>query len=151
MQARFVLDDLRDLAAAMQRSRALLDLDSDPQAIVEALGSDAVIGALVRAVPGRRVPGHVDGHELAVRAVLGQQVSVAGAATVAGRLVAALGEPLERPLGAVTHAFPSAAALAAADPESLPMPATRRRALIGLAAALRPTATSCSTPAPTAS
>jgi AraC family transcriptional regulator of adaptative response / DNA-3-methyladenine glycosylase II len=136
MQARFVLDDLRDLAAAMQRSRALLDLDSDPQAIIEALGADAVIGALVRAVPGRRVPGHVDGHELAARAVLGQQVSVAGAATVAGRLVAALGEPLERPLGAVTHVFPSAAALAAADPELLPMPATRRRALIGLAAAL---------------
>ncbi len=135
--ARYVLDDLRDLAAAMQRSRALLDLDSDPTAIVEALGADKLVGPLIAAAPGRRVPGHVDGDELAVRAVLGQQVSLAGAATVAGRLVAAYGEPLERPLGAVTHVFPSAAALAAADPDSLPMPATRRRALIGLAAALR--------------
>ena len=116
MQARFWLDDLRDLAAAVQRSRALLDLDSDPLAVVEALGHDALLGPLVRAVPGRRVPGHVDGHELAVRAVLGQQVSLAGAATLAARLVTAYGEPLERPLGAVTHLFPSAAALAGGDP-----------------------------------
>jgi AraC family transcriptional regulator, regulatory protein of adaptative response / DNA-3-methyladenine glycosylase II len=135
--ARFVLDDLRDLAAAMQRSRALLDLDSDPTAIVEALGADPLVGPLIAATPGRRVPGHVDGDELAARAVLGQQVSVAGAATVAGRLVAAYGEPLARPLGAVTHVFPSAAALADADPADLPLPAARARALVGVATALR--------------
>ena len=134
--ARFVLSDLRDLPAAMQRSRALLDLDSDPQAVVDALGGDALLGHLVRADPGRRVPGHVDAHELAVRAVLGQQVSVAGAATLAARLTAVYGEPLERPLGAITHLFPSAAALAEVDPSDLPMPASRKRALIGLAEAL---------------
>jgi AraC family transcriptional regulator of adaptative response / DNA-3-methyladenine glycosylase II len=95
-----------------------------------------VIGNLVRAQPGRRVAGHVDAHELAVRAVLGQQVSLAGAATHAARLVAAHGEPLERPLGGVTHLFPAAAALAEADPAVLAMPATRRAAVAGLARAL---------------
>jgi AraC family transcriptional regulator of adaptative response / DNA-3-methyladenine glycosylase II len=109
------LDDLRDLGSAVQRCRALLDLDSDPQAVADALGSDPIVGALVRARPGRRVAGHVDGNELAVRAVLGQQVSLAGAATLAARLVSRYGEPLERPVGTVTHVFPSAPALAAAD------------------------------------
>ena len=71
-----------------------------------------------------------------MRAVLGQQVSVAGAATVAGRLAAELGEPLETPLGGVTRLFPSTAALASADPEALPMPRSRARALAGLAAAI---------------
>jgi AraC family transcriptional regulator, regulatory protein of adaptative response / DNA-3-methyladenine glycosylase II len=136
VRARFRLDDLRDLATAVQRSRTLLDLDSDPETVTEALGADHAIGALVRAAPGRRVAGHVDGHELAVRAVLGQQVSVAGATTLAGRLVAAYGEPLERPAGAVTHLFPAADALADADPATLAMPDSRRRAVRGLAAAL---------------
>lgn len=136
VQARFWLADLRDLPAAMQRSRGLLDLDSDPEAVVEALGADPLLGPLVRAAPGRRVPGHVDAHELAVRAVLGQQVSVTGAATLAARLAHAHGEPLERPLGTVTHTFPTAEALSHADPDALPMPATRKRALLGIAAAL---------------
>jgi len=136
VQASFRLDDLRDLAAAVQRSRALLDLDSDPHAVTEALGSDALLGPLLRAAPGRRVAGTVDGDELAVRAVLGQQVSLAGAATLAGRLVAAHGRPLERPLGAVTHVFPPAEALAGADPAHLAMPRARGRALLGLVAAL---------------
>jgi AraC family transcriptional regulator of adaptative response / DNA-3-methyladenine glycosylase II len=136
VHARYWLDDLRDLAAAMQRSRALLDLDSDPQSVAEALGGDALIGALVRSAPGRRVPGHVDGHELAVRAVLGQQVSLRGAAALAGRLVNDYGDRLERPLGAVTHVFPSAQALAGADPDRLTMPTTRKRGLLALANAL---------------
>lgn len=136
VHARFWLEDLRDLAAAVQRSRALLDLDSDPLAVAEALGSDALLGSLVRAAPGRRVAGHVDAHELAVRAVLGQQVSLAGAATLAGRLVAAYGLPLARPLGAVTHVFPSADAVAAVDADALAMPNARRRALVGLTRAL---------------
>ncbi len=136
VRARYWLEDLRDLAAAMQRSRALLDLDSDPLSVIETLGEDPLLGALVREAPGRRVPGHVDGHELAIRAVLGQQVSLRGAATLAGRLVREHGEPLARPLGGVTHVFPSAATLAEADPERLAMPRARRRALLGLAGAL---------------
>ena len=90
----------------------------------------------MRATPGRRVPGHVDGDELAVRAVLGQQVSLAGAATVAGRLVERYGDPLDRPSGGVTHLFPASAHLADADPGTLPMPHARRRALLGLTHAL---------------
>ena len=128
--------DLRDLGAAVERCRRLLDLDSDPRAIVDALGADELLGPHVRSAPGRRVPGHVDGAELAVRAVIGQQVSVAGAATTAGRLAAEHGERLEAPLGAVTHLFPSPAALAAADPARLPMPRSRARAIVALAAAI---------------
>jgi AraC family transcriptional regulator, regulatory protein of adaptative response / DNA-3-methyladenine glycosylase II len=128
------LDDERDLLAAVERCRALLDLDADAVAIDAALTADPLLAPLVAAAPGRRAPGHVDGPELAVRAVLGQQVSVAGAATVAGRLVAAAGEPLSVPVGAVTHLFPVPAALATLP---LPMPAARERALRALAAALQ--------------
>jgi AraC family transcriptional regulator of adaptative response / DNA-3-methyladenine glycosylase II len=134
--ARYWLDDLRDLGTAVQRSRALLDLDSDPRAVGDVLGRDVLLAPLVAASPGRRVPGHVDAHELAVRAVLGQQVSLGAAATLAGRLVVAYGEPLMCPRGAVTHVFPSAAALAGADPDVLAMPAARRTALLALARAL---------------
>jgi AraC family transcriptional regulator of adaptative response / DNA-3-methyladenine glycosylase II len=136
VQARYWLEDPRDLAAAMQRSRALLDLDSDPQAVIESLGGDPLLGPLIKAMPGRRVPGHTDGHELAVRAVLGQQVSVAGATTLAARLVSEYGRPLKRPVGAVTHLFPSSEALAEVDPARLAMPNARRRALLGLVRAL---------------
>jgi AraC family transcriptional regulator, regulatory protein of adaptative response / DNA-3-methyladenine glycosylase II len=136
VRARFRLDEPRDEATAVERSRLLFDLDADPQPVFDALRGDPLIGPLIRANPGRRVPGHVDPDEIAFRAVLGQQVSLAGAATLAGRLVADYGEPLRTPLGSVTHLFPRARALARADPERLPMPASRRRALLGLAEAL---------------
>ncbi len=136
VRARYWLDDLRDLASAVQRSRALLDLDSDPHSVADVIGGEPLLGALLRTAPGRRVAGAVDGHELAVRAVLGQQVSVRGARTLAGRLVAGYGEQLERPLGTVTHVFPSAQALSGADPSGLAMPVVRRRALLALATAL---------------
>jgi len=134
------LTDLRDLAAAVQRCRRLLDLDADPVAVDEALAADPALAPLVRATPGRRVPGAVDGGELAVRAVLGQQVSVAGARTLAGRLTAALGESLPAALAdadaGLTHAFPAAPALAAADPAELPLTRARAQALHALAGAL---------------
>jgi AraC family transcriptional regulator, regulatory protein of adaptative response / DNA-3-methyladenine glycosylase II len=131
------LEDLRDLTAAVQRCRRLLDLDADPAAVAAALAdSGPVLGPLALASPGRRVPGHVDGNELALRAVLGQQVSVAAARRLGARLVAAYGKPLERPEGTLTHCFPAAETLAAADPATLPMPRARAAALTGLAAAL---------------
>jgi AraC family transcriptional regulator of adaptative response / DNA-3-methyladenine glycosylase II len=130
------LEDLRDLTAAVQRCRRLLDLDADPEAVTGNLSADPVLGPLARAHPGRRSPGHVDGNELALRAVLGQQVSVAAARRLGARLVAAYGKPLSRPDGPLTHCFPSAETLAAADPATLPMPRSRGRALTGLAAAL---------------
>ena len=130
------LEDLRDLTAAVQRCRRLLDLDADPEAVTGYLSADPVLGPLAAAHPGRRSPGHVDGSELALRAVLGQQVSVAAARRLGARLVASYGKPLSRPDGPLTHCFPTAETLAAADPATLPMPQSRARALTGLAGAL---------------
>jgi AraC family transcriptional regulator of adaptative response / DNA-3-methyladenine glycosylase II len=114
----------------------MLDADCDPVAVGDTFAGDPVIGALVRRAPGLRVPGHVDGEELAVRAVLGQQVSVAGARTIAARLTAAHGQELTHPTEGLTHRFPDAATLAALDPADLPMPRARGRALVALCAAL---------------
>jgi AraC family transcriptional regulator, regulatory protein of adaptative response / DNA-3-methyladenine glycosylase II len=130
------LEDLRDLTAAVQRCRRLLDLDADPEAVTGYLAADPVLGPLATANPGRRSPGHVDGSELALRAVLGQQVSVAAARRLGARLVDAYGKPLSRPDGPLTHCFPAAETLAAADPGTLPMPRSRAQALTGLGAAL---------------
>jgi AraC family transcriptional regulator of adaptative response / DNA-3-methyladenine glycosylase II len=128
--------DWRDVAPAVQRCRRLLDLDADPVAIDDVLGADPVLAQLVAGSPGRRSPGHVDGAELAVRAVLGQQVSVAGARTVTGRIVAVAGERLTLDDPHLTHLFPAPAALAALGPEHLPMPDSRRRTLRAMCAAI---------------
>lgn len=133
VECRLRLADLRDLTAAVQRCRRLLDLDADPAAPAEHLGGDPLLAPLVRAAPGLRVPGTVDGAELAVRAVLGQQISVRGARTAAARLTQALGEPLPAPDGGLTHLFPTPAAIAAAGPDALPRgPERRRQTLQGL-------------------
>jgi AraC family transcriptional regulator of adaptative response / DNA-3-methyladenine glycosylase II len=133
------LSDLRDLTTAVSRCRQLLDLDADPIAVADALRDDPLLGSLVSADPGRRVPGAVDGFELAVRAVIGQQVSVPGARTIAGRLVAAAGDELPEADGGVTHLFPTPVALMALaerDPAAFPMPSGRRKALVALAGAV---------------
>jgi AraC family transcriptional regulator of adaptative response / DNA-3-methyladenine glycosylase II len=127
------LDDLRDLTAAVARCRRLLDLDADPVSIAAQLKADPVLGELARRRPGMRVPGCVDGFELGVRAIVGQQVSVAAARTVLGRLVARYGEPLAEPAGAITHRFPTAGALTEVDPAELPFPRRRGEALRSLA------------------
>lgn len=136
VSARLLLAELRDLGPAVARCRRLLDLDADPTAIDEALGSDPLLAPLVDATPGRRSPGAVDGTELLVRAIIGQQVSVAGARTVAGRVAAVLGDPLPDPVlsapsapAGLAIAFPDAAALAAADPTTFSMPRARGLAL----------------------
>lgn len=131
-----MLDDLRDTAAAVARMRALLDADADPVAIDQHLGSDPALATLVARRPGLRVPGHVDGTELAVRAVLGQQVTVVAARTAAARLVAAHGRPVTTKVDGLTHLFPDAATMAAIDPAEFRMPRARARALIGLSSAL---------------
>ncbi|WP_370096594.1 AlkA N-terminal domain-containing protein [Streptacidiphilus sp. MAP12-20] len=136
LDARLRLGDLRDLTTGVQRLRALFDLDADPEAVTEVLSADPYLGPLAAKRPGLRSPGHVDPHELAVRAVLGQQVTVAAARTLVGRLAARYGTPLPEPSGGLTHLFPSAAALAEADDADLAMPAARRRAVRGLCAAL---------------
>ncbi len=126
-------EDHVDVAGDEGSARAVLRLEADPEAILACLGGDPLLGPLVRAAPGRRIPGHPDPAELAVRALLGQQISVAAARTLAGRLVAMAGEPLERPVGGITHRFPTPEALAALDPDALPMPRARARALVGMA------------------
>ncbi|WP_441246718.1 AlkA N-terminal domain-containing protein [Kitasatospora sp. McL0602] len=136
LDCRLRLTDLRDLTTAVHRLRALFDLDADPAAVDGSLGADPVLGALVRARPGIRSPGHVDPHELAVRAVLGQQITVSAARTLAARLAERYGVPLLEPSGGLRLLFPSAAVLAEADPADLAMPEARRRALRGLCAAL---------------
>jgi AraC family transcriptional regulator of adaptative response / DNA-3-methyladenine glycosylase II len=126
------LDELRDVATAVQKCRALLDLDADPLAVVDVLAADGAMRPLVRARPGTRVPGAVDGFELAVRAVLGQQVTVKAAAKLVGRIVAEHGDRLSDD-DQLHSAFPSAERLVEADPSSFGMPASRGRALIALA------------------
>ncbi|HXX90306.1 MAG TPA: AlkA N-terminal domain-containing protein [Acidimicrobiales bacterium] len=130
---RLDLSDLRDLTSAIARCRFLLDLDADPEAVDELLASDPVLAPTVAKAPGRRVPRCVDGGELALRAVLGQQVSTAAARTVAGRITAAVGDPVEDRAGGLTHLFPTPEALRDAV---LPMPRARRRTLVGVAEAL---------------
>lgn len=117
------VDDTRKLARIVARCRRLLDLDADPAAIADALGATS-LKALVEARPGLRVPGTFDGFELAVRAVVGQQISVAGARTLLGRIVARAGQAEQRPCGPA-HLFPSPAELADADLQGLGL--TNRR------------------------
>lgn len=133
---RLRLDEPRDLALVVQRCRGLLDLDVDPAAVSEVLGADPVLASLVTARPGLRVPGMVDGWEIAVRAVLGQQVSVTAARTLAGRLARALGVPLADPERNLTHLFPQPEAVAEADLSTLGITRARGVTLRGLAGAV---------------
>lgn len=128
------LTDRRDQADAVARCRRLLDLDADPVAVDGVLAEDPVLRPLVEAAPGRRVPRTVDGHELALRAVLGQQVSTAAARTHAGRLVADLGDPVDDET--LTHLFPTAEQVASVDPTTLALPQARRDTVVRLARAL---------------
>jgi AraC family transcriptional regulator of adaptative response / DNA-3-methyladenine glycosylase II len=130
------LRDPRDVVPAVARCRRLLDLDADAAAVDAALGRDPMLAESVRQRPGTRVPGAVDGAEIAVRAVLGQQVSVAGARTLAARLVSSYGKPLTLAADGLTHHFPTADALADADPGALSMPRRRGQTLVDLCRAL---------------
>jgi AraC family transcriptional regulator of adaptative response / DNA-3-methyladenine glycosylase II len=126
------------LLAVVQRVSRLFDLEADPDAIAQQLRRDLLLRPLVAHHPGRRVPGAWDGFELAVRAVLGQQVSVSAATTFAGRLVRLAGTPLPEPdPRGLTHVFPDAAAVADADVARLGLTRARARTLVALAAATR--------------
>jgi AraC family transcriptional regulator, regulatory protein of adaptative response / DNA-3-methyladenine glycosylase II len=147
-EATLRLVDVRDLAPAVARCRRLLDLDADPVAVDAVLAADPALAPFVAKEPGVRVPGAVDGFEMAVRAVIGQQISVAGARTILARLVAAAtparppGEPsADAPAGSPADAgtlrgFSTAAEVAEAPDEAFGMPAARRRTLRALATAV---------------
>ena len=118
------------LPAVLSRAKHLFDLACRPDEIA------AVLGPLAAARPGLRLPGAVDGFEVAVRAILGQQVTVRAAATIAARFVGAFGEPFETPHAALDRLFPEAAAIAVCDPgeiAALGIIATRARAIVALA------------------
>jgi AraC family transcriptional regulator, regulatory protein of adaptative response / DNA-3-methyladenine glycosylase II len=132
--------DVTAVAAVVARLRRLFDLDVDIAAVDAHLASDRRLGALVRQRPGVRVPGAWDPFELAVRALLGQQITVVGARTMAGRVVAATGEALGRSNGAgetgPDRLFPTPAALARGDLTTVGLTRARSAALRGLAVAM---------------
>ncbi len=151
LECRLNLGELRDLTAGIQRIRRLFDLDADPYAVSERLGADpahsdpahsdaahsnTALAALVRRRPGLRAPGAADPEELAVRAVLGQQVSVSAGRKLGAALVAAYGQPLPTPSGGLTPLVPTAADLAENPLEALGTPESRRATLRTLGAAL---------------
>ncbi|MDX3073715.1 AlkA N-terminal domain-containing protein [Streptomyces sp. MI02-7b] len=136
LECRLHLSELRDLTTATQRVRRLFDLDADPYAVAERLAAAPAMGALAALRPGLRAPGTVDPHETAVRAVLGQQVTLAAGRRLGAALVAAYGTPLPVPSGGLSHLFPTVDTLAGASLSELGMPGARRDTLRGLAAAL---------------
>jgi len=127
---------LSALPQIIARLRRVFDLAADPDAIALQLVKDPTLAPLVAARPGLRVPGAWDGFELAVRAVLGQQITVPGAIRLAGTLVVRFGEKLRDPDGALTHVFPDPTVLTGVDPGSLGMPRSRGAALLAVAAAV---------------
>ncbi|MBE7323399.1 DNA-3-methyladenine glycosylase 2 family protein [Nocardioides sp. Y6] len=136
VHASFALTDLRDLGAAAERVRRLVDADCDPVAVAAALEADPLLGSTAARHPGLRVPGHVDGHEVAVRAVLGQQVTLAAARGLAGRLVADHGPRVATGIAGLDRLFPRPEAVAALVAGDLPVPGSRVRALAALCAAV---------------
>lgn len=125
-----------DTARLLARVRRLTDADADPHAIATVLRRDPLLRASLRSQPGLRVPGAWDGFEIAVRAIFGQQVSVAGARTIAHRLVQRCGTPLSQPRGALTHLFPAPTAVMSADLARLGVPGARAEAVRTLARAV---------------
>jgi AraC family transcriptional regulator of adaptative response / DNA-3-methyladenine glycosylase II len=121
------------LAPVLARLRRVFDLDADATAIAAHLAKDARLAGAVERSPGLRIPGAWDGFELAVRAILGQQVTVAGATTLSGRLVAAHGQRLD---DSADLLFPEPRVLAAADLRGIGMPAARAAAISSLASAV---------------
>jgi AraC family transcriptional regulator, regulatory protein of adaptative response / DNA-3-methyladenine glycosylase II len=143
-----LLTDPDDEPEALAACRRLLDLDHaagpgalDPAAVADVLGRDPALRSIVERTPGQRLPRCTDAAELAVRAVLGQQVSTAAARTLATRLLLAHGTPLTRagladPDGNLTHLWPSTGQLTRVDPASVAMPRSRQRTFAGLVQAL---------------
>jgi len=135
LRAAIRLPKLAVLPNIIARLRRQFDLAADPLSIAAHLRTDPTLAPLLKRRPGLRVPGAWDGFELAIRAVLGQQITVAAAIRLAGRLVAAYGEPLAEPIATLTHVFPTPQVLAQADLTALGMPRSRAETLSSVAAA----------------
>jgi AraC family transcriptional regulator of adaptative response / DNA-3-methyladenine glycosylase II len=138
LEATIVFPDVRALASIVGRIRRMFDLSADIESIGADLSRDPQLRPIVAARPGLRVPGAWDGFELAVRAILGQQITVGGARELGGRLVGRHGDRLavdDAPPG-LTAVFPGPARLAAADLTTLGLPGARARTITNLAAAV---------------
>lgn len=127
---------LSTLPAIIARLRRMFDLAADPLAIATHLAADPLLAPLIAKRPGLRAPGAWEGFELAIRAVLGQQITVRGAIRLAARLVAAYGRPIHLPDGELTHTFPEPRVLANAHLDTLGIPRSRAAALSAVAAAV---------------
>ncbi len=133
IRCRLTLSDQRDLISAVARVRRMLDLDADPVAIDERLATDLHLGPMILKRPGLRSPGAADAFEMAIRAVIGQQISVSGACTLLGRITEQFGAVAFA--GEKWRAFPSPASVAAIDLADLPVPKARAHTLHAIAAA----------------
>jgi AraC family transcriptional regulator, regulatory protein of adaptative response / DNA-3-methyladenine glycosylase II len=133
--ARVEFGEPRSLFFITERIRAMFDLNADWAGIVRTLKSDAVLAPRIKANPGLRVPGCWDGFELTVRAILGQQVSVKGASTLAGRIVRLYGTPFAA--AGLTHIFPQPAVLSEADFKGTGLTRSRAETIRALARAVR--------------
>jgi AraC family transcriptional regulator of adaptative response / DNA-3-methyladenine glycosylase II len=135
LAARVQFGDPRSLFFITERIRAMFDLNADWTAIVQSLRTDPALARRIEANPGLRVPGCWNGFELAVRAILGQQVGVKGATTLAGRMVKALGQPLSATAG-ITHLFPTPQILADANFSGVGLTGARAETIRALARAV---------------
>ncbi len=136
VELRLESPSVQGLVRVIERVKRVFDLNADPATIEATLSRDPRLRRLVRSRPGLRVPGAWDGFELAVRAILGQQISVAAATTLAGRLAERFGRPLDRPTGNLTHLFPSAATLSRSGLQAIGLTKARAETIRGLAAAV---------------
>jgi AraC family transcriptional regulator of adaptative response / DNA-3-methyladenine glycosylase II len=135
LQVQIVCDSVQALPVIASRLHRVFDLDADTETIARHLSRDRALAPTVRRQPGLRTPGGWDPFEVAVRAILGQQISVIAARGLAAKLIALCGSPIALSDATLTHAFPTAQQLAAADLSALGMPASRRAALKSLARA----------------
>jgi AraC family transcriptional regulator of adaptative response / DNA-3-methyladenine glycosylase II len=135
LAARVQFGDPRSLFFITERIRAMFDLNADWTAIVQSLRSDPALARRIESDPGLRVPGCWNGFELTVRAILGQQVSVRGATTLAGRLVKAFGQPVTATAG-ITHIFPTPQILANANLSGVGLTGARAETIRALARAV---------------
>ena len=136
LQVELSFPDLAAVPEIVVRLRRMFDLDADLAVMHGHLANDPLLARLIAERPGLRIPGAWDGLELAFRAVLGQQITVVAAIRLAGKLVSQYGAPLDSGVPGLTHVFPEADVLAAADLAALGMPKTRGRTLSGVAQAL---------------
>lgn len=128
------MDDLMEITA---RVRRILDLDANPAAIEDVLKGDAIMAPLLERFPGTRLPGAWEPFEFSVRAILGQQISVKAATTIAGRIATRYGETCTNsPMSEITHYFPTPSQLATQDFEGIGLTRTRTKTLMGMVQAV---------------